>query len=339
MGKVLSIGLLGCGRIGVMHAANIHAHPKTRLAAVYDIDGPAMNGVAEAHGAAACADPEEMFADAGVDAILIATATDTHADYIERAVAVSKPVLCEKPIDLDLGRVNRCRDRISESSVPVQLGFNRRFDPGHVACRDALLAGEIGELRQLIIISRDPAMPPADYCAASGGVFRDMTIHDFDLARFILGEEPVEVVAVADRLIDPDLMNSIGDHDTAMITMRTESGKQCFINNSRVAVYGYDQRVEILGADGMLQSENRTPHSLIRHTSTMTGAQQPYLNFFIERYQESYMAEIGAFADCVANGTQPEVGFEDGRRALVLAEAAYLSLAEQRVVRVDEVDS
>ena len=338
MGEILSIGLLGCGRIGVMHAANIHSHPKTRLAAVYDIDGPAMKGVADAHGAAACADPEEMFADPGIDAILIATATDTHADYIERAVAVSKPVLCEKPIDLDLRRVNRCRDRISGSSVPVQLGFNRRFDPGHAACRDALLAGEIGELRQLIIISRDPAMPPADYCAGSGGVFRDMTIHDFDLARFILGEEPVEVVAVADRLIDPDLMNRIGDHDTAMITMRTESGKQCFINNSRVAVYGYDQRVEILGADGMLQSENRTPHSLIRHSSTMTGAQQPYLNFFIERYQESYMAEIGAFADCVANGTEPEVGFEDGRRALILAEAAYLSLAERRVVKVDEID-
>ena len=338
MGEVLSIGLLGCGRIGVMHAANIHAHPKTRLATVYDIDASAMKGVADAHGVAVCTDPDEMFADPGIDAILIATATDTHADYIERAVAVSKPVLCEKPIDLDFGRVNRCRDRISGSSVPVQLGFNRRFDPGHVACRDALLAGEIGELRQLIIISRDPAMPPPGYCADSGGVFRDMTIHDFDLARFFLGEEPVEVVAIAGRLIDPDLMNRIGDHDTAMITMRTKSGKQCFINNSRVAVYGYDQRVEILGADGMLQSENRTPHSLLRHTSTMTAAQQPYLNFFIERYQEAYMAEIGAFADCVANGTEPEVGFEDGRRALVLAEAAYLSLAEQRVVRVDEID-
>ena len=135
MSEVLSIGLLGCGRIGVMHAANIHAHPRTRLAAVYDIDGPAMSGVADTHGAAACEDPEEMFADPGIDAILIATATDTHADYIERAVAVSKPVLCEKPIDLDLGRVNRCRDRISDSSVPVQLGFNRRFDPGHAACR------------------------------------------------------------------------------------------------------------------------------------------------------------------------------------------------------------
>ena len=338
MGKELSIGLLGCGRIGVMHAANIHAHPKTRLAAVYDIDGSAMKGVADAHGVAACGDPEEMFADPGIDAILIATATETHADYIERAVAVSKPILCEKPIDLDLGRANRCRDRIAGSSVPIQLGFNRRFDPGHVACRNALLAGEIGELRQLIIISRDPAMPPPGYCEVSGGILRDMTIHDFDLARFILGEEPVEVVAVADRLIDPELMNRIGDHDTVMITMRTGSGKQCFIDNSRVAVYGYDQRFEILGSDGMLQSENRTPHSLIRHTANMTGAQQPYFDFFIERYQESYMAEIGAFADCIANGTEPEVGFEDGRRALVLAEAAYLSLAEQRVVRVDEVD-
>ncbi|MCE2522438.1 MAG: inositol 2-dehydrogenase [Rhodobacteraceae bacterium] len=338
MGDVLRIGLLGCGRIGIMHAANINMHPKTKLAAVYDIDDSASKNAADTHGAIACGHADEIFANPEIDAVLIATATETHADYIESAVAACKPVLCEKPIDLDLARVNLCRDRIADSTVPVQIGFNRRFDPGHRACRNALLAGEVGELRQLIIISRDPAMPPSEYCAVSGGIFRDMTIHDFDMARFILGEEPVEVVALANRLIDPELMNRIGDYDTAMITMRTATGRQCIINNSRVAVYGYDQRVEILGSDGMLQSENQTPHALRRHSASQTAAQEPYQNFFVERYREAYWAEIGAFADCVMNGTQPEVGFEDGRRALVLAEAAYLSLSEKRVVAVDEVD-
>ncbi len=338
MGNRVGIGVLGCGRIGAMHADNINSHHKTRLAAVYDIHRPSSDLVAGKHNVPVCDSPEEMFSNPEVDAVLIATATETHVDYIEQAVAASKPVLCEKPIDLDINRVNRCRDRISGSSVPIQLGFNRRFDPGHRSCRDSLLAGEIGELRQLIITSRDPALPSPEYCAVSGGIFRDMTIHDFDLARFYLDEEPVEVFAIGGRLVDPVLMEQLGDHDTAMITMRTSDGKQCLINNSRAAVYGYDQRVEILGSNGMLQSENRTPHSLKKYSADQTEVAPPYLHFFIERYSEAYLAEIDAFADCVAKGSEPEVGFEDGRQALILAEAAYVSLAEGRIVRISEIE-
>ena len=332
------IAVLGCGRIGRMHAANIAEHPRAALAAVYDLHQPSAETVAAAHGCTQAAGPEEIFAAANVDAVLVATATETHADYIEMAVAAGKPVLCEKPIDLSLDRVNRCADAIQGSEVPVQLGFNRRFDPGHRAARDAMRAGEIGALHQVIITSRDPSLPPRSYLEAAGGLLRDMTIHDFDLARFMLDDEPVEVFAVADALIDPQLGAELDEIDTAMIVMRTASGKQCHINNSRTAVYGYDQRIELLGANGMVQSGNRKPHEMRRFSGQATEVAEPFLHFFIERYREAFMAEISAFVDAVEQRSEPEVGFEDGRKALILAEAAYRSLAEGRMVRVAEID-
>jgi myo-inositol 2-dehydrogenase/D-chiro-inositol 1-dehydrogenase len=334
---MLRIAVLGCGRIGRMHAANVAAHPGAELAAVYDIDAAAAAVVSAALGAPAAASAEAALADPAVDAVLIATATPTHADYIERAVAAGKAVLCEKPIDLDLARVERCRAAIAGSATPVQIGFNRRFDPGHRAARAALEAGEIGALHQVIITSRDPEMPPRGYYEVAGGLFRDMTIHDFDLARFMLGEEPVEVFALGGRLIDPAMMDALGDHDTAMIVMRCANGAQCHINNSRTAVYGYDQRVELLGARGMLRSDNRRPHELRRFGAASTDGGAPYQFFFVERYAEAFRAELDAFVACATEGRPPEVGFEDGRRALILAEAAYRSLAEGRLVRVDEI--
>lgn len=334
---MVRIAVLGCGRIGRMHAANVAAHPKAALAGVYDVDAAAAADVAAAHGVRAAGSAAELLASAEVDAVLIATATPTHADYIEAAVAAGKAALCEKPIDLDLARVERCRAAIAGTTTPVQLGFNRRFDPGHRAARAAVAAGEIGELHQVVITSRDPEMPPRSYYEVAGGLLRDMTIHDFDLARFMLGDEPVEVVAMAGGMIDPALMGALGDVDTAMILMRTADGKQCRINNSRTAVYGYDQRVELLGTRGMVQSGNRRPHEATRFGPAATGAGEPYLFFFIERYVEAFRAELDAFIACVETGAQPEVGFEDGRRALILAEAAYRSIAERRLVRVDEI--
>ena len=334
---MMRIALLGCGRIGRMHAHNISVHPKAALAAVYDIHRPAAEEVAAAHDVPVLASAEEVFAAAGVDAVLIATATETHADFIEMAVAAGKPALCEKPIDLSLDRVEACRARIGAGAARVQLGFNRRFDPGHRAAREALAAGEIGGLAQVIITSRDPAMPPRAYYEAAGGILRDMTIHDFDLARFMLGEEPVEVFASAGRLIDPALMNELNDHDSAMIVMRTASGKFCHINNARCAVYGYDQRVELLGLEGMLLSDNRKPHEMRRYSGSRVEAAEPYQFFFIERYTEAFMAEIDAFVDAISEGRALSPGFEDGRRALILAEAAYRSLSEGRMVRVSEV--
>jgi myo-inositol 2-dehydrogenase/D-chiro-inositol 1-dehydrogenase len=219
----------------------------------------------------------------------------------------------------------------------VQIGFNRRFDPGHRAAWRAARGGEIGELNQVIITSRDPGMPPRSYYEMAGGLFRDMVIHDFDLARFMLGEEPVEVFAIGGRLIDPGMMAELNDYDSAMIIMRTKSGKQCHINNSRTSSYGYDQRVELLGSSGMLISGNRKPHELRRFGATQSEAALPYLDFFIERYREAFDAEIDAFVHCIETGAAPEVGFEDGRRALILAEAAMRSALEGRFVSVSEI--
>ncbi len=334
---MLRIAVLGCGRIGRMHAANIAAHPRAQLIAVYDVNQSAADTVAAQHEVRAFGSAEEVFASRDVDAVLVATVTDTHADYIERAVAAGKPVLCEKPIDLSLERVNRCADAVRSKGVPIQIGFNRRFDPGHRAAWKAARSGEIGELHQVIITSRDPGMPPRSYYQAAGGLFRDMTIHDFDLARFMLAEEPEEVFAVGGRLIDPSMMEELNDYDSAMIVMRTSSGKQCHINNSRTSTYGYDQRVELLGSAGMVISENRRADELRRYSAARSEAAAPYLDFFIERYREAFDAEIDAFVTSVEQGEAPQVGFEDGRRALILAEAAMKSAVEGRSVNVGEI--
>lgn len=334
---MLRIAVLGCGRIGQMHAANVARHPRAKLAAVYDVNAQAANAVAQALGVQAAASAADVFADANVDAVLIATATPTHADYIEMAIAAGKAVLCEKPIDLNLARVNACAARIGTTSIPIQLGFNRRYDPGHAAARNAMLAGDIGDLHQVIITSRDPAIPPRAYLEAAGGLFRDMTIHDFDLARFMLGEEPTEVFAIGGALIDPALGAALNEVDSAMFILRTASGKQCHINNSRTAVYGYDQRVELMGSNGMIISDNRKPHEMRRYGAKAVESSEPYQFFFLERYNEAFMAEIDGFVDCVEKGATPLASFDDGRRALILAEAAYLSMKERRMVQVSEV--
>lgn len=334
---MLRIAVLGCGRIGRMHSANIAAHPRAKLAAVYDIHAPSVAAVAEQHGVRVMASADDILAASDIDAVLIATVTNTHADYIEQAVAAGKPVLCEKPIDLSLERVNRCADTVLSKGIPIQIGFNRRFDPGHRAAWKAARSGEIGDLHQVVITSRDPGMPPRSYYESAGGLFRDMTIHDFDLARFMLGEEPEEVFAIGGRLIDPGMMQELGDYDSCMVVMRTKSGRQCHINNSRASTYGYDQRVELLGTAGMVISDNRRQHELRRFSAAQTEASDPYLDFFIERYREAFDAEIDAFVTSVERGEPPEVGFEDGRRALILAEAAMKSATEGRFVNVSEI--
>lgn len=324
---MLNIALIGCGRIGRWHADLVHANPRSRLAVVHDTVADAAGAVAEHTGARVAESLDALFADAGVDAVIVASVTDTHADFIERSVAAGKPVLCEKPIDLDIARVRACRTAIAGTSIPVQIGFNRRFDPGHRALREALAAGEIGGLYQLMIISRDPAPPGRDYIKSAGGLMRDMTIHDFDLARFFLGDdEVIEVFAYADALVDPSLGPDLGDVDCTMIVMRTRSGRQVLINNARRATYGYDQRIEALGDSGMLQSTNRSPHGLTRFGASGTAIGQPYETFFIERYTEAFKAQLDAFLDVLENGTEPQVSFDDGMRALMLAEAAYVAL-------------
>ena len=319
-----------------MHADAIAAHPRAQLGPVYDTYEPSAVAVSERLGVSVST-PEAIFADPSVDAVLVASATPTHADFIEQAVAAGKPILCEKPIDLSLERVNACAKAIAGSNVPVQIGFNRRFDPGHRAAYDAVRNGRVGDIHQVIITSRDPELPPRSYMEAAGGFLRDMTIHDFDIARWILGEEPVEVFATVNAKGDPALLGELNEVDTAMIVMRTASGMQCHINNSRSATYGYDQRIEVLGGKGMVTSGNRKPHEMQMHNGSAVEVGAPYLDFFIERDREAFINEINAFVDTVENGAPVQASFDDGHRAVILAEAAYRSIAEQRLVKVEEI--
>ncbi len=334
---MVRIAVLGCGRIGAMQAANIAAHPRARLAAVQDINRAAAEGVAASTGARVAESAAAVFASSDEDAVLIATSTDTHADLLDQAEAAGKPALCEKPIDLSLSRVNRCADTIRGAKLPILIGFVRRFDPGHKAVHDAVRAGEIGELHQVIVTSRDPGLAPESYLKVSGGILRDMTIHDFDMARYILGEEPVKVFATGSRLVAPALMEKLGDHDTMTVVMTTVSGKQAIIINSREAAYGYDQRVEAFGTKGMAVSENWRPHHAALSGKGFTNHSAPLLHFFIERYREAFDAEISDFVEAVETGRPAAAGFEAGRLALVLAEAALRSIAEGRAVRGTEV--
>ena len=330
---MLRFGLFGAGRIGSMHARNLAANPRVELAYVYDIDEPAARKAAEGAGARVAPDMTTILTDASVDAVLIASPTNTHVDLIRQSAKAGKAVLCEKPIALDIALVNQCRDQIADCKVPIQIGFNRRFDPGHRALREAVQAGEIGRIEKLIITSRDPAPPPIDYVKISGGLFRDMMIHDFDLARFVMGEEPTEISAMGSALVNPDIA-SLGDIDTAMVVMKMTSGALCHINCSRRAVYGYDQRIEAFGPGGMLLSNNRTRTTVERYGKQATAAREPLLNFFIERYSEAYFNQVNAFVDAVEQGGAVAPSFEDGRRALILANAAGESLETGRSVKV-----
>ena len=332
------ISVLGCGRIGRMHADNIAAHARADLAGVFDVHGPSAEEVAGKHGVRKFASAEETIASDTVDAVLIATPTSTHVDLLEACVNAGKPVLCEKPIDLSLDRVNALKNRIDGTDVPIMLGFVRRFDTGHAAARKAAVDGEIGELHQVIITSRDPGMAPDGYIESSGGIFRDMTIHDLDLARFMLGEEVTEVQASGSRMVDPALMERCDDYDTVVVTLKTATGKQAVITNSREAAYGYDQRVELFGSKGMVISENRRENLMTKYVAGATGIAAPLQHFFIERYGEAFDAEIDHFVDAVESGAPVPVGFEDGRLALLLADACFMSIAEGRTIKTSELE-
>lgn len=332
---MIKFALLGCGRIGKMHAATISSAPGAELVAVYD---PVVEAAAEVGRSFGCTVANNAAEAIGLaDAVLIATSTPTHADLIEAAAQAGKAVFCEKPIDLDLKRVVACRKAVAGLGVTIQIGFNRRYDPGHWALHDAVRNGEVGELQQIVITSRDPHIAPRAYLEVSGGIFRDMMIHDFDLARFILGEEPTEVFATGSALIERDLETDLGDLDSAMVIMRTASGKLVHINNSRAASYGYDQRLEAFGSNAMLISSNRSPNEVRKYDSKVTDAGVPYYDFFPSRYAEAFSRGIMSFIDSVKNGTKPHSTFEDGERALVLADAAVLSRKLGRFVKTSEI--
>ena len=354
--------LIGAGRIGALHAANLASMPGARLAMVFDADRGAAEKVAEDYGAATtvkvtvAAAADDIFDANQNDAVLIASPTATHVDFTLRAARAGQAVLCEKPVSLDTAEAARAAAALAEiPGARVQVGFNRRFDPGHAELARRVAGGDIGRLEQLVITSRDPGLPSMDYLRGSGGIFRDMMIHDFDLARFVLsaaaggdnaagdgdtGDEADEittVTAAATVQIDSRL-RAIGDHDSAMATLTTAAGRLCHISNSRRAVYGYDQRVEAFGAAGMLVSGNRTPTEVAVYNARATAARPPLLHFFTERYAEAYRLQLAAFIEVVElmqdGRAAPSPSFEDGRRALVLAAAAEESLRDARAVAV-----
>jgi myo-inositol 2-dehydrogenase/D-chiro-inositol 1-dehydrogenase len=329
---MLRLGLIGCGRIGRVHADSVDVHPRAELAHVYDPFEAAAREVGARYGAAWGTDVDAVIDDPSIDAVIVASPTPTHVDLLTRAVQAGKAVLCEKPIDLDLARVDACRAEIGPLADRVMVGFNRRFDPSFRDILTRVEAGEVGPLEQLVIISRDPAPPPAAYVTTSGGLFRDMTIHDFDMARFFLGEV-VEVTATGANLISDEIADA-GDIDSAVIVLRGAQGTLASITNSRRCAFGYDQRLEAFGALGMLTAANQLPTSVRFSGGTHTEVAAPYHNFFLDRYTPAYRAELDHFVTAVETGSTPSPGFADGRAALVLADAANESLRTGSTVKV-----
>jgi myo-inositol 2-dehydrogenase/D-chiro-inositol 1-dehydrogenase len=326
---MISFCQFGAGRIGAIHAGNIARHPGAHLCAIVDVDRPAAERLASRHGAAVRTQASAL-ADPAIDAVVIASSTNTHADLIEAAARAGKAIFCEKPLDLDRGRAEACLAVVAECGVPLMVGFNRRFDPHFARLERQLRDGRTGRVELLSITSRDPSPPPIAYVRVSGGLFRDMMIHDFDMARWLLGEEPVEIFAAASVLTDPAIGDA-GDVDTAVVTLRTGSGTLCQIANSRRAVYGYDQRIEILGSKGALRADN-----VVLSTVAFAGAEgivsDKPLPFFLERYAEAYRLEIDHFVDALTRGTPPAPSGSDGVKALVLADAALQSVQTGRAI-------
>jgi len=330
----VKFGLLGAGRIGKVHAKAITSNPDARLVAVADAAEAAAADIAAKYGCD-IRTIEEIETAGNIDAVVICTPTNTHAELIERFARAGKAIFCEKPIDLDLSRVKACLKVVRETGATLMVGFNRRFDPHFAAVRKTIDDGRIGDVEMVQIISRDPGAPPPAYIKSSGGILRDMTIHDFDMARFLLGGEPETVFATASVLVDPEI-GALGDHDSVSVILTTASGKHCTISNSRRATYGYDQRIEVHGSKGAVAAENQRPVSI--EVATAEGYLRPPLHdFFMTRYTEAYAAEIASFIAALASGRPASPSGEDGLKALALADAAYKSIREGRAVKVVEV--
>ncbi|MEA2254761.1 MAG: myo-inositol 2-dehydrogenase / D-chiro-inositol 1-dehydrogenase [Solirubrobacteraceae bacterium] len=335
--RPLRVGVIGVGRIGRMHAELLARQvPGAAVAMVHDAHADAALAVGAELGVPAAATAEEVLDSPDVDAVAICSSTDTHADLLVAAARAGKPAFCEKPISLDLAEVDRALEAVRAAGIAVQIGFNRRFDPAHRSVAEAVAAGTIGDVHLVRISSRDPAPPPVEYVRTSGGLFLDMTIHDFDMARFVTGSEVVEVFARGAARIDPAFERA-GDVDTAVITLTHAGGCLTVIDNSRQAVYGYDQRVEAFGSLGMAASENPLAHTGVVRTAQGTSSPAlPY--FFLDRYVPSYVREWQAFVQAVAEGSPPPVTAADGRAPLVIGLAAWRSLREGRPVAVAEVE-
>jgi myo-inositol 2-dehydrogenase/D-chiro-inositol 1-dehydrogenase len=325
------VAIFGAGRIGKIHAGNLVRQPGAHLKYVVDPDANAAAALAAQHGATVGA-TDAVFADRAVRAVVIASSTDTHADLIERAAAAGKAIFCEKPVDLSLERARRCAEAVRRAGVHCLIGFQRRYDPTFAAAKARIDAGEIGTPEMLVVTSRDPGTPPVEYIRRSGGIFRDMLIHDFDIFRWILGDEAATLHATGSCLTDP-AVGEAGDIDATAVTIRTKSGRLAQINTIRRAAYGYDQRFEVLGSKGMLQAGNHRPTEVVAWTAQHVAADKPEY-FFLERYRVAYANEMTHFFETLASGAAPRTTIDDGVAALALAEAATTSWCERRIVEL-----
>lgn len=331
---MLKIGLLGAGRIGGVHAQAISTHPQSTLAAVSDVVVENADALAQQYGAKVLSS-DQIINDPAIDAVLIASSTDTHSDLIEAATTAGKAVLCEKPVDLSLTRARECLAIANATGQLVMIGFNRRFDPNFAALKAAAIAGEIGKSELLTISSFDPEPPPVSYIKVSGGLFRDMMIHDFDMANFIFGTTPKSITATGSSIVDSNIGDA-GDVDTAVATLNYSDGKIAVIKNSRRAVYGYDQRVELLGSEGLLEATNVLENTVVKSTASgVIGAKPTY--FFLERYMSAYKAEWAAFVDAIISKSEPPVSLDDGVAALAMAEAATISAQSGHTVNLQDI--
>lgn len=330
---MMDIAVIGAGRIGRIHAGNVLTQPGVRLKFVVDAHAPSAQTLADLHDATV-ADVDGVLGDPSVHAVLIASSTDTHADLIERAARAGKHIFCEKPVDLSLSRARECASVVSQAGVTCMIGFQRRFDPTFATAHARLVSGEIGEAEMLVVTSRDPGAPPVAYLERSGGIFRDMLIHDFDICRWILGDEAHTVHATGSCLSDPAIEKA-GDIDSTAVTIRTRAGRLCIINTARRAAYGYDQRFEVLGSRGMIQAGNVRPTEVTAYSGQSVSTDLPEA-FFLERYRAAYAAEIAHFAGALAGSSPVRTTIEDGIKALELADAAARSFASGAVITLGE---
>jgi myo-inositol 2-dehydrogenase/D-chiro-inositol 1-dehydrogenase len=337
--QTISIGVIGAGRIGKIHAENIARRiPGAQLAGVADVNLAAAQELADhLHCGFASAEYRDLLSNPGLNAVAICSATNTHAEIIEAAAGKCKHIFCEKPVDLDLKRIKQALAAVEKAGVRFQVGFNRRFDPSFAKVRELVAAGKIGQPHILRITSRDPAPPPLSYVKVSGGIFLDMTIHDFDMTRFMTGSEVEEVHVLGASLVDPEIGRA-GDVDTCIISMRLRNGMLATIDNSRQAVYGYDQRVEIFGSGGMLTVSNRTPENHILVDGAGVHSSKPQ-HFFLDRYAESYVIELEAFVNSVLHKQPSPVSGRDGLTPVLIGLAAKKSLATGRPVLLSEIEA
>lgn len=328
---MIRIGILGCGRIGQVHARSLMRMADASLVAVADAIPAAARSLADQTGAVVRG-ADEIIAATDIDAVIICTPTDTHYDIIHAAAKSGKAIFCEKPVDMSADRIRDCIEAVRAGGVAFMTAFNRRFDPNFASVQERISRGDIGAVEIVTIQSRDPNPPPISYIKSSGGIFRDMMIHDFDMARFLLGEDPVSVYAVGSALVDPDI-GAAGDVDTAAVTLTTASGKICQISNSRRATYGYDQRIEIHGEKGMLRAENILENT-VEHASEVGFTRAPAQHFFLERYEAAYLAEITHFVQALMKSEAPNPSIHDGLKAQLLADAATVSLEKGQPVSI-----